>query len=555
MAVKRPLVLYSGVPGELEAADTFTGAADCKVGVDAGATPDYLGAAYNDGALRTEDPLTYTDGGDYITLGCNGVLNGWIPANETWVKGTFDHPTYPFKVEGADVSTKYSKGMKVKWQQDCSSKLKVFYKLNETSGTTATDSSGAGNDGTASNADIFSGSVAGKFGYAADLERGSSRYITIKDNSTDANFKANIFTVGAWIKLESNGINQELFTSYTVGAGSKGVIFRITSTNTVDMRIYNTTSTLCPSNTTLSTGTWYFVVGTYNNTTKISKVYINGILENTQYCSAGIGYDTNNYTRIGMNVDTGNYFDGLIDQFFFVNGVELSESVILNIYNNDVNAVNEIYLTDTVFSTTKTNYGIITDVSYSNPDTTIKLYTGNYWMEDTSTYSITNNYYSLVKTPYGFPLSPANWRERNSFAGSLNNKDDPDSTNWWNTSNLLLNIPVGTWNVYYNGCLQSTIASANNIGAKSNLSTTNAGTGGSAYVDDQNWTGATYIGFGASATHGSLTDVYISGIIEVLTSNTIYYLNIKSIFATAAGDYIKFSADHNVKIEATCAYL
>lgn len=42
--------------------------ADEKVGVDSGATAGYLGAASNDGVLRTSSPITYTDGGDYITL-------------------------------------------------------------------------------------------------------------------------------------------------------------------------------------------------------------------------------------------------------------------------------------------------------------------------------------------------------------------------------------------------------------------------------------------------------------------------------------------------------
>ncbi len=41
-----------------------------KVGVDSGATPDYIGAAANDGVLRVTvtNGLTYTDGGNYITL-------------------------------------------------------------------------------------------------------------------------------------------------------------------------------------------------------------------------------------------------------------------------------------------------------------------------------------------------------------------------------------------------------------------------------------------------------------------------------------------------------
>ncbi|KKN70966.1 hypothetical protein LCGC14_0425680 [marine sediment metagenome] len=43
-------------------------AADGKVKVDVAATADYLGAANSDGALRTGAGLTYTDGGDFVTL-------------------------------------------------------------------------------------------------------------------------------------------------------------------------------------------------------------------------------------------------------------------------------------------------------------------------------------------------------------------------------------------------------------------------------------------------------------------------------------------------------
>jgi len=43
-------------------------AIDTKVAIDSSATAGYLGAAANDGVLRTGAPLTYADGGNYITL-------------------------------------------------------------------------------------------------------------------------------------------------------------------------------------------------------------------------------------------------------------------------------------------------------------------------------------------------------------------------------------------------------------------------------------------------------------------------------------------------------
>jgi len=44
------------------------GGADEKVKIDAAATAGYIGAASNDGVLRTLTPLTYTDGGDFVTI-------------------------------------------------------------------------------------------------------------------------------------------------------------------------------------------------------------------------------------------------------------------------------------------------------------------------------------------------------------------------------------------------------------------------------------------------------------------------------------------------------
>lgn len=47
---------------------TALGAADEKVKVDSGAAAGYLGAAFNDGVLRTSTGLSYADGGNFVTL-------------------------------------------------------------------------------------------------------------------------------------------------------------------------------------------------------------------------------------------------------------------------------------------------------------------------------------------------------------------------------------------------------------------------------------------------------------------------------------------------------
>ena len=58
-----------GVTGSSGATGPMPANPDVKVAVDAAATSDYLGALSSNGALRTTGPLTYTDGGDFVTLG------------------------------------------------------------------------------------------------------------------------------------------------------------------------------------------------------------------------------------------------------------------------------------------------------------------------------------------------------------------------------------------------------------------------------------------------------------------------------------------------------
>jgi len=61
------------------------GAADNnQVAIDVAASAGYIGAANNDGVLRTDSTITYTDGGDYITL---VVANPFTAADESKLDG------------------------------------------------------------------------------------------------------------------------------------------------------------------------------------------------------------------------------------------------------------------------------------------------------------------------------------------------------------------------------------------------------------------------------------------------------------------------------------
>lgn len=76
--------------------------ADEKAGIDSIATPDYVGATSGDGFLRSSSPLTYTDGGDFVTLGINISL---IDHGGLGGLSDDDHPQYVLNAnEATDIT-------------------------------------------------------------------------------------------------------------------------------------------------------------------------------------------------------------------------------------------------------------------------------------------------------------------------------------------------------------------------------------------------------------------------------------------------------------------
>lgn len=68
------ILQYNATASQYETKAPAAGGSDKLVGVDSAATPDYLGADSNDGALRVDTTLDYTDGGNFVTLGLDSTL-------------------------------------------------------------------------------------------------------------------------------------------------------------------------------------------------------------------------------------------------------------------------------------------------------------------------------------------------------------------------------------------------------------------------------------------------------------------------------------------------
>lgn len=194
----------------------------------------------------------------------------------------------------------------------------------------------------------------------------------------------------------------------------------------------------------------------------------------------------------------------------------------------------KIKLTD---STVK--YFIIVKVgTYSGGKTIITLYGGTDYT--LSGGSISSPYFSIEKSPVGFPLNPDKW---SVIVSSYDNLEQATPTQqvWYNLGSLSINVPIGVWNVRYDVDLRI-VALVENKSLYSTFSTQNNA------EDDRQYTS----GFNS----GAPIDICFANCEFVLnlSSKTTYYL----LAQTGATDVttIHFRGNYRATvIKCVCAYL
>lgn len=187
-------------------------------------------------------------------------------------------------------------------------------KLDESTGTTAIDSSSANNHGT-TNGGLFWQSSGGKLAGAAAFN-GTDSYIAVPDSNSLDNTAA--FTLSWWFKantfkgagLVAKRINFDNNNSY-------GSFLTVDGKLNVDINSNNNRFT---STTTFNTGAWYHVAIVFDGSlasTERAKLYVNGSLDKT---STETSTSIPNYTsalHIGTLLPGNPVFDGLIDEVRF----------------------------------------------------------------------------------------------------------------------------------------------------------------------------------------------------------------------------------------------
>lgn len=358
--------------------------------------------------------------------------SGWVSANETWTFASADSPTYTFTVSG-DVTGKYSRDMKVKFNQTLTSPLTSYWTFNSSN---SQDSVGA-NNGT--DTAITYSTV--KFGNGA-VFNGTTSKIVIADSSTLK--PTGDYTIGFWIKTNvSAGV---IFQSCSTNTNIAGITVQVSSTGKLQILTGDNTITTTTIGVSSITGNisivdnilHHCVINVKNN---YIQMYIDGKLDVLDYLLSPV-YAGTNYIRIGCKNSTGtdtNFFTGSLDDIFFINGSTLDEQTIYNKYVSNTEQTNN--------SITITKFGVIViPPTYSSPNTTITVNLGtDYYLTNTT---ITNNYYSWVKAPLNFPSNLNKWTILTKKNTNIV-QNSPTSNTWYNLGGFSIGVPPGSWTLSY----------------------------------------------------------------------------------------------------------
>ena len=193
-----------------------------------------------------------------------------------------------------------------------------YWNLDQSSGTTAYDSSGYHNNGTVYGASWTSGKVDGALSF-----NGLNNYVDCGNNETlDPTQGA---TIEAWVRLSQLPSTAGHIMSI---AGRSGVATDLDMQTETDNRFkfFIGPGVVVVSNTIAETNKWYHIAGTYqaNNNTKI---YVNGVLEKTTPIGVTRGTNPNKFWIGESGYWSGRFFNGTIDEVKIYNRALSAEEI------------------------------------------------------------------------------------------------------------------------------------------------------------------------------------------------------------------------------------
>ena len=210
----------------------------------------------------------------------------------------------------------------------------AHWKFDETSGTSAADSTGNGNTGTLTNSPAWQG-TAGKRGGAILLD-GVNDYVTAGDINAAEGIGS--ITVSTWVNHSVAGETQHVYKSNCDGANDSWEIYSgyPNTDGTAAFMVGSSDGTFSNSGsgtTDTSDGSWHMLTGVYDGA--YIRIYVDGVEESsTSYPGITI-YNSAHNVEIGGRCNgggSGHYVNGLMDEVR-IYGRALSPSEITDLYN------------------------------------------------------------------------------------------------------------------------------------------------------------------------------------------------------------------------------
>ena len=187
-------------------------------------------------------------------------------------------------------------------------------------------------------------------------------------------------------------------------------------------------------------------------------------------------------------------------------------------------------------------YFIVVKSTYSSPSTTLTLYGGtDYTLGATITYP----YYSMLKCPAGFPMSPAKWTVSLVDAND-NHQSNPVKDTYYTPGNLTITLPIGVWDVSFQVVAVCATSSGTFTEVFVGLSTANNS------FSDQELRGRGYLG---GVTAGIFIGQVARRKILTIASKTVYYVVCRTTIDNHSVIGFNGSSDASTMVLAVCGYL